>query len=273
MTPVAIRAFNPGPMTGAGNWTWLLRGRVTTLIDAGTGEAKHLDAIAAALAGGRLDQVIVTHGHGDHASGVMALAESFPGARFFKIAWPGRDEKWPVQWLPLTDGARIDAGDDVLTVVHTPGHAPDHVCLWHEQTRDLFCADLAMDGGSIYIPSAHRGGDLAAYLASLERVLALRPARLLPAHGPVIDAPDAVLRAYVAHRLDRERQVLAAIQEGLTTVEAVLPRLYPDVKPGIVPFARDTVLAHLEKLEHDARVRRDGDGWIGLRDRDAAKPA
>jgi glyoxylase-like metal-dependent hydrolase (beta-lactamase superfamily II) len=118
----------------------------------------------------------------------------------------------------------------------------------------MFCADLAMLGSSIYIPSMH-GGDLAAYLASLERVLALAPVRMFPAHGPVIDDPPALLRAYLAHRRQREQQLLAALGDGLTTVDQLLGRLYPGIRVVMIPIARDTVIAHLQKLERDGRVR------------------
>ena len=96
MEPIAIHAHNPGPITGDGNWTWLLKGRVTTLIDAGTGDPRHLDGVAGALDGARLTQVLVTHAHGDHASGALALRQRFPGVRLRKMPWPGRDSKWPV---------------------------------------------------------------------------------------------------------------------------------------------------------------------------------
>lgn len=238
-------------MTGAGNWTWLLRGGVTTLIDAGTGVPQYLDALADALAGVTLDQVIVTHGHGDHASGVIALAERFRGVRFFKLPWPGRDEKWPVAWEPLAAGQTVDAGTTTLEVIHTPGHAPDHICLWHQATRELFCADLAMQEGSVYVPSSAKGGDLVRYLESLSKVIALAPRRMLPAHGPVIDDPATLLRGYVAHRLDRERQIVAAMAAGANTPDEILARIYPGIKPAMVPFARDTILAHLEKIERD----------------------
>lgn len=251
MNLVAIHAHNPGPMTGAGNWTWLLKGRVTTLIDAGTGEAGHLAAVAAALDGRPLDQVVVTHGHVDHASGVMALQARFAGVRFVKYPWPGRDATWPVDWDTLADGEVIQAGDTALEIVHTPGHAPDHCCLWHQPSCDLFCADLAMESGSIYIPSKARGGDLRAYLSSLQRVLDLQPKRLLPAHGGIIEDPATLLRGFITHRQDREQQVRAALRDGLTTPDEILDRIYPGIRPPMVPFARDTIVAQLEKIERD----------------------
>ena len=146
MKPIAIHALNPGPFTGTGNWTWLIRGRVTTLIDAGTGGSQHLEELEWALDGDALAQVLVTHGHGDHASGATALAERFPGVRFLKMPWPERDSKWPVAWEPLEDGSTVDAGDDTLVAVHTPGHAPDHLCFWHPESRTMFCGDLARRG-------------------------------------------------------------------------------------------------------------------------------
>jgi glyoxylase-like metal-dependent hydrolase (beta-lactamase superfamily II) len=265
VNPIAIHAFNPGPMTGAGNWTWLLRGDVTTLVDAGTGEPQFLDALDEALAGAALQQVIVTHGHVDHASGAPALAARHPNARFLKMPWPDRDRRYAVDWQPLADGQVIIAGNGQLQAVHTPGHAPDHVCLWDADSAQILCGDLAMDAGSIYIPSRVKGGDLRAYLLSLARVIALAPIRLLPAHGAVIESPGPLLRGFIAHREERERQILSALQDGLTSADAVLERVYPGVRPALVPFARDTVVSHLEKLGGDGRVQRVGtapaDAW------------
>lgn len=260
MESIAVHAFNPGPMTGAGNWTWLLRGRVPTLIDAGTGEQRHLDAVAAALAGAPLAQVLVTHGHIDHASGALALAERFRGARFLKMAWPERDARWPVGWKPLGDGQFVEAGDDVLRAVHTPGHAPDHLCFWHEPSRTLFSGDLAVKGTTVYIPPNLRG-DLADYLASIERVRALRPARLLPAHGDVIGDPEALLRQYLEHRREREEQVLSALRAGNTTPETLVTQIYPALEDRLIDVARETVLAHLIKLEREGRAVRRGNSW------------
>lgn len=247
-------------MTGAGNWTWLLRGRVPTLIDAGTGENRHLDAVEEALAGTALAQVLVTHAHGDHASGVVALAQRFRGARFLKMPWDERDGRWPVEWQPLADGQAVDAGDETLRVVHTPGHAPDHLCFWHAPARTLFSGDLAVKGTTVYIPPNLRG-DLTDYLASLERVLALKPARLLPSHGPVIDDPDVVLRGYIEHRREREEQILTALRAGEATPEALVPLIYRGLKEALLQVARETVLAHLIKLEREGRAGRRDDLW------------
>jgi glyoxylase-like metal-dependent hydrolase (beta-lactamase superfamily II) len=247
-------------MTGAGNWTWLVAGRVPTLIDAGTGDPRHLDALDQALAGARLDQVLVTHAHGDHASGVVALSQRFPGLRFFKMPWPGRDARWPVSWESIRDGQLVEAGDDVLRAVHTPGHAPDHVCFWHEPSRTLFSGDLALKGTTVYIPP-NLQGDLGDYLASLERVRALKPARLLPAHGSVIEDPETVLLGYLEHRREREEQILAALRSGEASPDSLVPLIYRGLKEELFAVARETVLAHLLKLEREGRAGRRGDSW------------
>jgi len=247
-------------MTGAGNWTWLLTGRVPTLIDAGTGEPEHLDAIERALEGRALAQVIVTHAHTDHASGAPAIAARFTGVRFRKMPWPERDAKSPVPWKPLADGDTVEAGDSSLVAVHTPGHAPDHLCLWHEGTRTLFGGDLAVKGTTVWIPALLRG-DLSDYLASLERVLALAPARLLPAHGPVIQDPAPVLREYIEHRREREEQVIAAMRRGDSTADAIVARVYQGLKASLVPLATQGVIAQLVKLERDGRARHDAEAW------------
>ncbi len=256
-------AHNPGPMTGRGNTTWLIPGRKATLIDAGTGDPRHLEELEAALGGARLARVLVTHAHVDHASGAAAIQQRMPGVRFSKMPWSARDSRYAVAWDTIGDGDQLEAGDSTLTAIHTPGHAPDHLCFWHEPSRTLFCGDLAVRGTTVVIP-ASAGGDLSEYIASLERVLALAPSRLLPAHGPVIDNPEGLLRNYLEHRREREEQVLGALAAGDTSAHAVVARLYEGLSPPLVPMARESVTAHLLKLEREGRVRRDGENWISL---------
>jgi glyoxylase-like metal-dependent hydrolase (beta-lactamase superfamily II) len=244
MNAVPIHAFNPGPITGAGNWTWLLKGRVPTLIDAGTGEPRHLEALVDALGEEMLQQVLVTHAHTDHAAGALAIAGRMP----------------EVPWAPIADGERIAAGDTSLMAVHTPGHAPDHLCFWHEASRTLFGGDLAVLGSTVWIPTSLEG-DLTAYLASLERVLALAPSRILPAHGAVIEDPQDLLRGYLAHRREREAQVVEALRAGASSPDAIVERLYRGVRQRLLPLARESVLAHLAKLEREGRAGRDGEVW------------
>jgi glyoxylase-like metal-dependent hydrolase (beta-lactamase superfamily II) len=247
-------------MTGRGNMTWLIPGRVPVLVDAGTGDPRHLDDLEAALGGATLVRVLVTHAHVDHASGAPMLHARMPGLRFAKMPWPGRDQRYAVEWERLADGDIVEAGDSTLTAIHTPGHAPDHLCFWHEPTRTLFCGDLAVRGTTVVIPPS-AGGDLTEYLASIERVLTLAPARLLPAHGPVIDHPEKLLRYYLAHRRERDEQVLAALSAGDTSPDAIVSRVYTDLSDALVPMARESVTAHLLKLEREGRVGREGEQW------------
>ena len=271
MNAVPVFAFNPGPITGDGNWTWFIPGRVPTLIDAGTGERAHLEGVHNALIAAaanpaeaghhaKLHQVLVTHAHVDHASGAPALQERFGVTRFLKLPWSERDAKWPVEWTAIGDGAVVPAGDTQLVAVHTPGHSPDHLCFWDEASRTVFCGDLAIKGTSVWIP-ARLGGDLAAYLASLTRVLALKPARMFPAHGPVIDDPSRVLRSYIGHRLEREAQVMAALRSGDRTPREIVARVYQGMKESLRPLAQESVTAHLLKLQQEGRVRVEDDAW------------
>jgi glyoxylase-like metal-dependent hydrolase (beta-lactamase superfamily II) len=261
---VGLNARNPGPMTGEGNHTWLLLGGVPTLIDAGVGRPEHLDALASALdaAGQSLAQVLVTHGHPDHASGAPALAARWPGAAIRKWPWPETDGRYPAPWIGLTAGESLAAGDATLEVIHTPGHAPDHVCFWHAASRTLFGGDLLIRDGTVVVPGT-RGGDLTAYLDSLARVAALEPRQVLPAHGPAIDDPIALIERYSAHRASRERDVVAAIRSGADTVDAIVAAVYPTLRGPLRLVARETVHAHLNKLRDEGRIGED-DGRLTL---------
>ena len=250
-------------MTGAGNNTYLIAGSDSTavLIDAGVGHPDHIEAIAAALADrhARLTTVIVTHNHSDHASGAPALAARFPDAVFVKYPDAG-DARFNVPWTHVDEGHRVAVGDDELVVMRTPGHAPDHLAVWHERSRSLFVSDLVILGGSVMI-YASRGGKLAEYLASLERAIVLEPRVLLPAHGPRIDEPAAVLTATLAHRRAREQQVIAAVEAGRSTVQEITESIYDQLRPELMGVARETVTAHLEKLEAEGRITSASGRW------------
>jgi len=254
VVPVLIPGFNPGVFTGDGNNTWLLSGREPALIDAATGGGRHLARLREALGAAPLAQVLVTHGHPDHASGAPAIAAAWPGAAFSKLPDPG-DDRYPVAWRPLADGDVVPAGGVALRVLHTPGHAPDHVCLLDEAADTLYCGDLLVSGGSVVIP-ASAGGNLGDYLASLARIRALRPARVLPGHGPEIRDVVGLIDRYVAHRSRRDEQILGALAAGPATREMVVAKVYVGLEEGLVRAAGESVLAHLVKLEAEGRVRR-----------------
>lgn len=260
MTPVFLHAGNPGPMTGAGNWTYLIDGAEPVLIDAGVGNAAHLEAIAAAAPRGPA-RVIVTHAHSDHISGAPALHQRWPAAVLCKHPWPARDPQLP--WTPLDEGAVVPTGEGDLAVLHTPGHSPDHLTLWHADSRTLFVGDMLVQGSTVVIPASH-GGSLADYLTSLERMLQLEPARAFPAHGPVIEDPAALIHHYLGHRAEREAQVLSLLSSGITTIEGVTAAIYPSISSQLAGMARESVLAHLLKLESEGRAAHADGRWTIL---------
>jgi len=261
VTLLRLPAHNPSPETLSGNNTYLVPGRRPLLIDAGVGDPRHIDEVARALGGEPLATVVVTHNHSDHAAGVTALGRRWPGVTFRKFPWPERDDRYAVGWVPLEDGELVEAGRGSLAVVWTPGHAPDHLCLFDRESKVLFGGDLLVRGSTVVIP-ASAGGSLAQYLASLERVRALHPSRVLPAHGEPIDHAEALIDAYLEHRRQRERRILEALAAGATTPAGIVPLAYDALRPELVAFARDSVLAHLIKLQEEGRVsRREEGGW------------
>jgi glyoxylase-like metal-dependent hydrolase (beta-lactamase superfamily II) len=235
-TPLLIRAGNPSEWTGpTGNNTWFLPGREPALVDAGTGTPEHVEAVAAALAGAPLSRVLITHWHPDHVSGLPALRE-----------------RWRKLIVVEAAGPPVPAGDGVLEIIPTPGHAPDHLCFYDREAGDVYCGDLARRGGTIVIP-ARKGGDLRAYLASLQRIKDLAPRRLLPGHGPIVEDPTVLIDEYLAHRARREQQVLQAMLEGARTIDEIVRRVYPALPASLSEAAADSVRAHLAKLRDDAK--------------------
>jgi glyoxylase-like metal-dependent hydrolase (beta-lactamase superfamily II) len=250
MQIILLPAHNASTWTGpTGNNTYLLPGAVPTLVDAGVGKEEHIEHLARELDGRPLEQLLITHGHTDHSSGIPALVARWPQVRVRQFGGGS---------APIADGDVIAAGDGTLTAIYTPGHAVDHCCFRDED--DVFCGDLARLGGTVVIPGG-RGGDLAAYLQSLARVRALQPRRLLPGHGPLIDDPEAVFVAYVRHRAQRDAQILEALNRSASTPQEIASRVYGTLAPELTRAAADTVLAHLIKLAAEGRVREHEGSW------------
>jgi len=259
---------NPGIFTGPGTNTYLVgTGRERILLDAGDGKPAYLPVLEQALeqAGGvSIQEIVVTHGHPDHMRGAAALIEHFGPLRVSKYPWPGVDEEYPIETTPLSDGALLRTEGATLRALHTPGHSEDHLCFVLEEEGTLFSGDNVLGVGTAVIPA--RGGDLLDYLRSLERLLAEQPRAIYPAHGPYIPDGTAKLREYLDHRLEREQQILDALSEGLSRVEAIVKKVYAAYPEVLHPAAGASVSAHLLKLEREGRVRREqGDDPLAAR--------
>ena len=250
-----VRAPNPGPLTGSGTNTWIYGRGETVVIDPGPGDEAHLERVLeAARRLGRVTAVACTHHHLDHLEGAARLCQlaGAPLAVYFRRAGGPTT-------LPLHDGDRLLVGRGALVAIHTPGHASDHLCFFDESTRTLFTGDHVLQGTtSLVVPP---DGDMTAYLSSLEKTLRLRPLRLHPGHGESIADGEAAIRELIAHRLQREAQILRQLQRGPAGPDSLVPRLYASYPPEVMGMAAGTVLAHLLKLEREGRVRRlTGDG-------------
>lgn len=254
-----LLAPNPGLMTGPGTNTWLLGEREVVVVDPGPAAPEHLTAIRAAAGAAPIVGVWLTHAHPDHALAVGALVAA-TGASY--AAWPTPAPTYPIPGLPapdrpLADGDVLEVDGAAWTAVHAPGHASDHLCFFRPADRLLITGDVVVGLGTVVI--APPDGDLAAYLASLDRLAALGAAALLPGHGdPIADAAGK-LAEYKAHRLAREAQVVARLEAGLGTIEAMVADIYRDVDPKVRRVAARQVHGHLLKLAREGRaIERDG---------------
>jgi hydroxyacylglutathione hydrolase len=250
-----VLGLNPGLMTGPGTNTYLVGRRAPVLIDTGAGVPEYaplLQRFTAAEQVGDVARVVLTHRHRDHMGGVTDLRRLHPRLPVGKLVV--RDPVLPVPMEPLADGATVRAEGVTLHVLHTPGHASDHLCYYLEEERALFTGDLVLGGSTTVIPPDD--GDLLDYLASLRRVLDLDVRRIYPGHGPVLEPARPVIEGYIAHRLEREAQIVAALGAGAETVAEVVARVYRDVAAPLHAVAELSVTSHLSKLEREGRVDR-----------------
>lgn len=242
-----IVAPNPGVMTGPGTNTYLVGIDEIVVVDPGPEDASHLDAILG-CGGDRIRWIALTHTHADHAPGAQILRER-TGAEL--LAFDGRDRVKPDR--RLGDGDRVEATEFRLAAIHTPGHASNHLCYLVEEERMLLTGDHIMDGSTVVIRPPD--GDMADYLASLERLRRLRLRSIAPGHGRLIEEPRKAIDWYIAHRLEREQRVVDALAElGTAKIDQLVPLVYADVPDDRYPIARHSLHAHLLKLAAEGRA-------------------
>ena len=245
-----ITAPNPGPFTLSGTRTYLLGD--SALIDPGPAITSHVKAIRKAMP--NLRTILITHRHGDHAPAAAPLKKA-TGARI--LAPHGVLDDSLVDQR-ISGGESIAIEDESLEVIATPGHTSEHVCFL-TSAGDLFTGDTVLGEGTtaIFPPD----GSMRDYLASLRLLLTRQPKRIFPAHGPTRDDAVPLIEHYVAHRLERERQVLDILAQGAATVKAMRKRIYPKLSLWLSGAAEVQLRAHLTKLMDEGRVEEQKDEY------------
>lgn len=249
-------AANPGPLTLDGTRTYVVGGDPCLVIDPGPLLGFHLDAVEIEIGDAEVAAVCLTHWHPDHAEGAAELIVRL-GAGLAATAESAARAALDAPDLELGEGAEIEFDGGRLRTVLTPGHCPDHVCFYWPERRALFTGDTILGEGTSMI--APPEGDMAAYLDSLERMRRLGAEVAYPGHGPVIREAERAIEEYIAHRQERERQVIEALTGGAGKPAEIRAAVYEELDPALHGAAEGSVLAHLNKLVAEGRVaERDG---------------
>jgi glyoxylase-like metal-dependent hydrolase (beta-lactamase superfamily II) len=263
-----VLAPNPSPFTFTGTQTYVVGEGEVAVIDPGPAIDAHIAALIGAVGDEQVVAILCTHTHRDHSPASQALREAtgapIVGCAPLSIDDEGAraDEAFDSDYRPdrvLEEGETVSGPGWTLEAVATPGHTSNHLCFALRETRALFSGDHVM-GWSTTVVAPPDGG-MAAYMDSLDKLLARDDAVYYPAHGPAVDAPHPHLERLIEHRRQRERQILSHLQAGEGRIEAMVADMYADIDPRLHPAAGRSVLAHLIDLEARGIVRAGADRW------------
>src|SRR5437660_6416239 len=265
-----IVARNPGPFTFKGTGTYVVGEGEVAVIDPGPELEEHVAALLASLAEEQVTHILVTHTHRDHSPAAKALkaATGAPSYGFGPHAGGRRGEAGVEEggdWdfapdIVVTDGVEIAGGQWRFEAVHTPGQTSTHLCFALPDSGILFSGDHVMGWSTSVI--APPDGDMAAYMASLDKLMARQDAVCWPTHGPAITEPQRHVRAFIAHRRERESGIIDCLKAGIETIDRMVERLYVGLNPALRRAAGRSVLAHLIDLTGRDIVAADGPATV-----------
>ena len=261
-----IVARNPSPFTFKGTGTYVVGSGDVGVIDPGPDLVEHVEALLAGLTGERVTHILITHTHRDHSPAARPL-QAVTGAPTFgfgphaggRRSEPGVEEGGDWDFVPdvtLRDGDRVAGGGWSVEAVHTPGHTSNHLCFALPDSGILFSGDHVMGWSTSVI--APPDGDMAGYMASLDKLLGRHDSVYWPTHGPAITEPQHHVRAFIAHRREREAGILDCVAAGVGQIDAIVERLYVGLPPTLRHAAGRSVHAHLIDLVGRGMVESDG---------------
>jgi len=261
-----VLAHNPSAFTYYGTQTYLIGANEVAVIDPGPDLPEHLDALEQAIGGRRVVAIMCTHTHRDHSPAAKPLVKR-TGAPVIGCApltletvGPRADASFDGEYAPdrvLGEGEALQVDDEAVTVVATPGHTSNHLCFAYRGA--LFSGDHVMGWSTtVVVPP---DGDMAAYMASLEKLRQRDDRVYYPAHGPAVTNPQQYVRHLVGHRMQRERQILGLVGESPRPIPDIVANAYPGLDPRLTVAAGGSVLAHLVDLERRGLVERQGEAW------------
>lgn len=263
-----VLAPNPSPFTYTGTQTYIVGTGEVAVIDPGPAEQDHLDAILGATENETIRYIVCTHTHRDHSPAAGPLKDA-TGAEIVGCAalvlednGPRADSAFDESYAPdrvLTDGDTLSGDGWTLETVATPGHTSNHLCYALPEAGALFTGDHIMGWSTTVV--APPDGDMAAYMASLEKLLERDFDAYYPAHGEPVDRPKRYTRGLIGHRKQREGQILRAIDEEVRVIPDMVAKMYKGIDPRLHGAAGRSVLSHLIDLERRGIVSRDGERW------------
>ena len=261
-----VLAHNPSAFTYYGTQSYLVGEAEVAVVDPGPDLPEHVDALTAAVAGRKVVAIMCTHTHRDHSPAAAPLAERTGApivgcaALALETVGPRADASFDGDYAPdrvLSDGEAVDVDGKPMTAIATPGHTSNHLCFAYGDA--LFTGDHVMGWSTtvIFPPD----GDMADYMASLDKLRRRDDRIYYPAHGPAVTNPAQYVRHLVGHRMQREKQILSLVEEKPRTIPEIVAGAYPGLDPRLITAAAGSVLAHLLDLERRGLVEREGERW------------
>lgn len=255
-----ITAGNGSVFTGPGTNTYLVGKEEVTVIDPGPAMQEHIDVITAAAP--NIKQILVTHTHPDHSPGVRLLKEKLdvPAYGMLTNSSKNQDQTFNPERI-LDDGEVFQEEEFTIEVVHTPGHASNHLCFILKEEKLIFTGDHIMNGSTVVIGPPD--GNMKQYIQSLEKLKEYDIEKIAPGHGELLENPHEVADWIINHRLEREKKVFQALQEATKgTPDTLVEKVYDDVDSSLFPIAKASLLAHLIKLEEDQLIYSSGEEYF-----------